>query len=59
MRGTFFVTCRPTPPFFFAKPRRWMTLPRIAFDPVTLQILDMISPQKQARKLPRISPPVK
>jgi hypothetical protein len=36
-----------------------MTLPRIALDPVILQILDMISPQKQARKLPRIGPQVK
>jgi hypothetical protein len=42
MRGTFFVMCRPTPPFFLAKPRRWMTLPRMAFDPVMLQTLDMI-----------------
>src|SRR4030095_15952745 len=58
MRGTFFVMCRPTPPFFFARPRRWMTLPRMAFDPVMLQTLD-IEPQKQARKLPRISAPVK
>jgi hypothetical protein len=36
-----------------------MTLPRIGLDPVILQILDMISPQKQARKLPRITPQVK
>jgi hypothetical protein len=31
----------------------------MAFDPVMLQTLDMIEPQKQARKLPRISPLVK
>jgi hypothetical protein len=36
-----------------------MTLPRMAFDPVMLQTLDMIEPQKQARKLPRIGAPVK
>jgi hypothetical protein len=36
-----------------------MTLPRMTFDPVMMQTLDMILPQKQARKLPRISPPVK
>jgi hypothetical protein len=42
MRGTIFVMCRPTPPFFLARPRRWMTLPRMAFDPVMLQTLDMI-----------------
>src|SRR4030095_5467068 len=40
-RRTFLVTCRPTPPFFFAIPRRWMTLPRVTRDPVILQILDI------------------
>jgi hypothetical protein len=31
----------------------------MTFDPVMLQILDMIQPQKEARKLPRIGSPVK
>src|ERR1043166_1561363 len=42
IRGTILVTCRPTPPFFLARPRRWMTLPRTALEPVILQILDII-----------------
>jgi hypothetical protein len=36
-----------------------MTLPRVGFDPVMLQILDMINLQKVARKLPRTDAPVK
>jgi hypothetical protein len=31
----------------------------MAFDPVMLQTLDMILPQKKVRKLPRIGSPVK
>src|SRR6059058_49669 len=42
MRGTFLVTCRPTPPFFLAIPRRRMVLPLVGFDPVIAQILDMV-----------------
>jgi len=49
-RGTFLVTCRPTPPFFLAIPRRWMMLPREGFAPVILQTLDII-PEK-SRKVP-------
>src|SRR2546421_12148598 len=47
-RGTILVTCRPTPPFFLAIPRRRMMLPRMGFDPVMVQTFDMVL--KRGRK---------
>ena len=37
VRGTTLVTCCPIPPFFLAKPRRWITEPREGLDFVILQ----------------------
>lgn len=39
--GVLAVTCWPTPPFFLAIPRRWMTCPFEGFAPVMLQTLDI------------------
>ncbi len=41
VRGVFAVTCRPTPPFFFAIPRRWMIVPFETRAFVMLQTLDI------------------
>src|SRR5579862_638803 len=49
--GVFAVTWRPTPPFFFAMPRRWLTLPRLTPAPVMLQIFDI-----EQLRLPAIPP---
>jgi|SRR6516164_1086209 len=48
-RGVLAVTCRPTPPFFFAIPRRWMTWPLAALVPVMQHCLDIVSPVRKER----------
>ena len=51
-RGTILVTCRPTPPFFLAIPRRRMVLPRMGFDPVMVQTFDIVL-KRGAQNVPR------
>src|SRR6059058_4593136 len=52
-RGTFLVTCRPTPPFFLAIPRRRMVLPRTDFEPVMSQTFDMVLERRGAQDAAR------
>jgi hypothetical protein len=40
-RGVTAVTCMPMPPFFLARPRRWILDPRLGFAPVISHFLDI------------------